>query len=74
MSNRAMSGPRRLLFVSGVVALCAWVLVPIYLIGARRLRRPAGASSSGRRPVGPGNASLDAMPPSCASRACGTPR
>lgn len=28
-----MSGPRRLLLWSGVLALCAWVLVPIWLIG-----------------------------------------
>ncbi len=27
-----MSAPRRLLYVSGVLLLCAWVLVPIYLI------------------------------------------
>ncbi|POR55288.1 carbohydrate ABC transporter permease [Bosea psychrotolerans] len=28
-----MSAPRKLLYVTGVLALCAWVLVPIYLIG-----------------------------------------
>lgn len=28
-----MSAPRRWLYVTGVLALCAWVLVPIYLIG-----------------------------------------
>ena len=27
-----MIAARRLVFVSGVVALCAWVLLPIYLI------------------------------------------
>lgn len=28
-----MSAPRKWLYVTGVLALCAWVLVPIYLIG-----------------------------------------
>lgn len=28
-----MSAPRKWLYITGVLALCAWVLVPIYLIG-----------------------------------------
>ena len=64
--------PPRLLS-SGVVALCAWVLVPIYLIGARRLRRPAGVFKWPKSFWPARRLARPRCRPSCASRACGTP-
>ncbi len=60
MSNRAMSGPRRLLYVSGVVALCAWVLVPIYMIGLGAFGGRQGVFKWPKS-LWPGQASLEAM-------------
>lgn len=43
VSNTGFVPARRLLFWSGIVALCAWVLVPIYLVALGALGGRAGA-------------------------------
>jgi multiple sugar transport system permease protein len=55
-----MSGPRRLMFWSGAAMLCAWVLVPIYLIG---LGAFGGRAAAFRWPKAftPVNASFDQL-------------
>ena len=55
-----MKGPRRLLLTSGVVALCAWVLVPIYLIGLGAFGGRAGVFKWPKS-IWPVDVSLDAF-------------
>ncbi len=55
-----MTGTRRLLFWSGAVALCAWVLVPIYLIGLGAFGGRA-AAFKWPKDFWPRNASLDQL-------------
>jgi multiple sugar transport system permease protein len=55
-----VKGLRRFLFASGVVALCAWVLVPIYLIGLGAFGGRAGVFKWPKS-IWPGDASLDAL-------------
>jgi multiple sugar transport system permease protein len=55
-----MSGARRAAFVTGVVALCAWVLVPIYLIGLGAFGGRAGVFKWPKS-LWPGEGSLEAM-------------
>ncbi|WP_293863495.1 carbohydrate ABC transporter permease [uncultured Alsobacter sp.] len=55
-----MTATRRLVFVSGTLALCAWVLVPIYLIALGAFGGRAGAFKWPKEIV-PSNASLDAL-------------
>jgi multiple sugar transport system permease protein len=55
-----MTGNRRLLFWSGAVALCAWVLVPIYLIGLGAFGGRA-AAFKWPKDFWPLNASLDQL-------------
>ena len=68
-----MTGNRRLLFWSGAVALCAWVLVPIYLIGLGAFGGRA-AAFKWPKDSGPPTPLCGHSSHSCASRACGTPR
>jgi multiple sugar transport system permease protein len=51
---------RRALYVTGIVALCAWVLVPIYLIALGAFGGRAGVFQWPKT-ILPTNASLDAM-------------
>lgn len=51
---------RRTVYVSGVLALCAWVLLPIYLIGLGAFGGRAGVFKWPKS-LWPGQASLDAM-------------
>ena len=55
-----MSGPRRLAFAAGVAALCAWILVPIYLIALGAFGGRAGVYKWPKS-LWPGQASFDAM-------------
>jgi len=55
-----VKGPRRLLLTSGVVALCAWVLVPIYLIGLGAFGGRAGVFKWPKS-IWPVDVSLDAF-------------
>ena len=55
-----MTGNRRFLFWSGAVALCAWVLVPIYLIGLGAFGGRA-AAFKWPKDFWPLNASLDQL-------------
>ncbi len=55
-----MKAHRKLLLVTGVVALCAWVLVPIYLIALGALGGRAGVFKWPKS-IWPADASLDAL-------------
>ena len=55
-----MTGPRKFLLITGVTALCAWILVPIYLIALGALGGRAGVFKWPKS-VWPTDASLDAL-------------
>lgn len=55
-----MKAARRFLLTAGVVALCAWILVPIYLIGLGALGGRGGVFKWPKS-IWPGGLSLDAL-------------
>ena len=58
--RRRVRGARKLLFASGVAVLCAWILVPIYLIALGAFGGRAGVFKWPKS-IWPGDASLDAL-------------